>query len=298
MILLVVFYAIMATVYTFGKTAVTCAPPFFLTAIRITPGGILFLSYQYLKNGSFSFPKKWDWGYILLYSSIIFVMDSFRLISLQYVPASNAALIATTAPFIAAFLCWWFFKEHLTLLKMSALALGIGGVMPLLLSRSNLTSMPLSNALFGYGMMAISTVGFVLAGILSQILINKKGYPFFTIVGTVMTGGGLTGLLFSLLYNTWDPTPLYDPIKALPIIGFLIVFHSCMAYPLYNYLVQCYPVTLVAFAQLMTPFFTALFGWYFFNEEIGMLFFQCLAALTIALFLFYYAEFKEGLISN
>lgn len=298
MILIVVFYAIMATVYTVGKQTVLYAAPFFLTAVRIAPAGALFLAYQRFRYGSLSLPKSKDWYQVVLYAFAVLIMDSGRLIGLQYIPSANAALLGTTSPFIAAFLCWWLFGEHITMLKLGALGLGVAGVMPLLSSHLQSGVGHQSSALFGYAMIGAVTVAFVTSGILSKILIHQKKYPFFTIVGLAMLGGGLLGLICSLLFDLWTPLPLQNVQKVVPLIGYLFVVHSCIAYPLYNYLVQKYPVTLVAFAQLMTPFFAAVFGWFLFSEPIGFLFFKCLGTLSIALVMFYYAELKEGLISD
>ncbi len=44
---IILFYAILASVFTFGKQIVTLGQPFFVCAIRLLPAGFILLFYQY-----------------------------------------------------------------------------------------------------------------------------------------------------------------------------------------------------------------------------------------------------------
>ncbi|MCF7900051.1 DMT family transporter [Candidatus Babeliales bacterium] len=298
MITILLFYGIMAGVYTFGKQTMLYGSPFFLTGIRITFGGLCFLGYQYYKERSKFYIKK-EWvPLIAFYSAGILIMDSCRMFGLKYIPSSNAAIIATTAPFIAAFFSWWQFNEKMTKKKIIALIVGFLGVMPLLFKHLRLPHESLHYVIISYCAIFISTIGFIMCGMMSKILIQKKGAPFFMIVGTVMTGGGTLALIASAFCEPWNPVPITNFHAILPLLVYLIATHSLIAYPLYSYLVQKYPITLVAFAQLTTPFFTALLSYFFMNETISWPFFISLAILSGSLALFYHEEKEEGLIKD
>lgn len=287
MIIILFFYAIMAGVYTFGKQTILYGSPFFLTAVRITFGGLCFLGYQFFKDReNFGIKREWI-PFLSFYSFGILIMDSCRMFGLKYIPSSNAAIIATTAPFIAAFCSWWFFKEIMTKKKIGALIVGFLGVMPLLFKHLTMPHESLYYIIISYVAIFISTIGFIACGMMSKILIQKKGAPFFMVVGTVMTGGGTLALIASLCTETWNPLPIINLPALLPPLIYLIITHSLIAYPLYSYLVQKYPLTLVAFAQLTTPFFTALLSYFFFNETISWPFFVSLGVLSGSLALFY-----------
>jgi len=295
MLLLFIFYAIMAGVYTFGKQVVLYASPFFLTGVRITFGGLCFLAYQFFAHRKqFSIKKDCYW-LLAFYAVGVLLMDSFRLLSLQYIPSAHGAIIATTAPFIAAVLSWWWFRENFNFKKAAALVIGVVGVLPLLLSHASLPEEGYFNVVMAYLMMLTSTFGFVVCGLLSKTLIQKRGMPFFMTVGIAMTFGGLLGFLFSFIFEPWNPLPVTDAWPAFKLILLFIAAHSLIAYPLYNYLVQKYPLTFVAFAQLTVPFFTALFSKVFFGEAIGSLFFVSLIVLSGAFTLFYHEEFSTRL---
>jgi drug/metabolite transporter (DMT)-like permease len=298
MLIILFFYFIMAGVYTFGKFAALHASPFFLTGIRITFGGLIFLGYQFIKDRS-NFIIKKEWIPLLsLYSVGIVVMDSCRLIGLKHIPASNAVIIATTAPFIAAFFSWWQFDEKMTKKKITALMIGFLGVMPLLIKHLTVPSDSLYYITLSYLAIFASTIGFVMCGMISKILVQEREAPFFMMVGTVMTGGGLLALCASFIFEPWNPVPITNITSLMPPLAYLIITHSLIAYPLYSYLVQKYPLTLVAFAQLTTPFFTAILSYFFFKETISWPFLISLIILTTALFLFYHEEKEEGLIEE
>lgn len=295
MVILLIFYAIMAGVYTFGKQVLLYASPFFLTGVRITFGGLCFLGYQFLVNRKQFYIKKNCYILLICFAISIFLMDSFRLLSLQYIPSAHGAIIATSAPFIAAVLSWWWFKEQFNIKKVSALIIGVLGVFPLLLSHISLSENGLLSTIVAYSMMFISTCAFVVCGLLSKTIIQKRGMPFFMTIGTVMTSGGLLGFLFSFLFEQWTPIPVVEMLPALKLIFFLIATHSLIAYPLYNYLVQKYHITFVAFAQLTVPLFTAFFSKIFFKQVIGAPFLISLVTLSVAFAVFYHEELHTRL---
>jgi drug/metabolite transporter (DMT)-like permease len=285
----------MSGVFTIGKQATLYASPFFLTGIRITTGGLYFLVYQYLTDHKKFYLKKSWIPLLICYSICVFIMDSFRLIGLKYIASSHGALIATTAPFFAAFFSWIVFKESLNIKKLFALLLGFAGVVPLLLSYNNSIEFSFKE-IASYTLILFSTMAFVIGGISSKLL-SQKGMPFFMLVGSVMTGGGILGFIASLFSESWYPFPVSHYEQAVKIIIYLIITQSLIAYPLYNYLLTVYPITLVAFAQLIVPFFTAILGTIMFNETVGYQFIISFVVLSFSLTLFYY-EVKEGLIKN
>lgn len=298
MVLLILFYAIMASVYTFGKQVLLYAAPLFLTGIRILPAGIFFLGYQYFFNKKNFYIKKEHIPYIICYGIIIFLMDGLRQKALSLIISSNTAFIATLSPFIAAFLSWYLFKERFSTFKIIALCMGVVGVLPLLIINFKTPTADTTALIIGYGSILISTICFVLAGVLSKTLISKKQCPFFMAVGLGMTCAGTLAMVFSLLTETWNPLPIFELWPAVKLISYLFITHSLIAYPLYNYLMQIYPITLVAFAQLTVPFFTAFLSFIFLGEKVEPVFFVSLFILTTSLWLFYKQELKEGLIKK
>ena len=182
--------------------------------------------------------------------------------------------------------------------KIIILLVGFFGMMPIFISHLQAsTSAGPSNLLLSYGSACLSMLGFVVSGLFIKLLVQRHRYPMFMSIGAGMLLGGLMGLGCSLLFEPWNPMPFINVSKALPIIGYLLVTHNLMAYPLYGYLLEHYPLTLIAFAQLLTPLFTALLRWMLFGEVISLPFMISFAILGTALYLFYKEEEKEGLIT-
>jgi drug/metabolite transporter (DMT)-like permease len=291
MFALFTFYTIMAGVFTFGKQVICYASPLFLTAIRIAPGGIVFLGYLYLRNRKEFVFKRSYMPLITGYAIAVFCMDALRMLALQYIPASNAALISCTAPFIAAFFSWCFMNERFDKIKIVALIFGVLGMMPLLMEHVTLAhAVDTKIVIICYLGAFASTICTVLCGIFSKTLIQKKGCPFLLCLGSGMFGGGLLGFISSLLFETWNPVPISHLLPALQLISFLFATHTLIAYPLYNYLILKYSVTLVAFGQLSVPFIAAILGYLFYGQPIGLNFFISLLILSASFWLFYKEE--------
>lgn len=298
MILIVLFYAIMASVFTFGKEVVLYVQPFFLSGLRFPLTGIIFLLYEYIYNRQAlnTLPKILP--FLVAYGVSITFTDSARFIALQTLPAANTALVATMAPFIAALISYFYLKEKITPKKILALCIGFFAILPVLISHVSAPrdGVSLEQIAVAYGAAFFSVLGFVGSGLFIKLLTNRYKASLFTIVGTGSLVAGCLSLLLSVRYETWNPLPFIDMAKALPLVGFLLIVHNLIAFPLYAYLLERFPLTLVAFAQFLSPLFTALLRWIWFKEPIRLSFVLSLIVLCGALYFFYKEEKQEGLI--
>lgn len=297
MLSIVFFYGLMAGVFTVGKQVALYASPFFLTAVRLPLAGLIFLVYaRYGENHPWLLTRSII-ALIGAYGIAIVCMDSGRFYALQTLPASNTALISSLAPFTAALLSYLFLGEEITFRKIVILSFGFLGMLPLLISHIYTPqTLIITNPWLAYGAACLSMLGFVVSGLFIKILNTRYKYPMFMAIGGGMFVGGLMGLGCSLLFEPWNPVPISDLSKALPIISYLFITHNLIAYPLFGYLLEHYPLTLVAFAQLLTPLFTAILRLIWFKEPISLPFMISFSILSIALYLFYKEEEKDGLI--
>ncbi len=299
MLSIVFFYAVMAGVFTVGKQVVLYAYPFFLTALRLPAGGCVFLAFAYFwQKHPFKITK--PIALLLLgYGVGTVFMDSGRFFALQTLPAANTALITSLAPFVAALFSYLFLGEHITYRKIIILGVGFMGMLPLFIARADtsLGGMNTNDLMFAYGSAFCSMLGFVLIGLFVKLLTTRYKMPLFMALGWGMLLGGLIGLVCSLLFDPWNPVPFINASKAWPIVVYLFFTHNLLAYPLYGYLLEHYPLTLIAFAQLLTPLFTAILRLILFHEPISLPFMISFTILGGALYLFYKEEEKEGLIT-
>ena len=78
-----------------------------------------------------------------------------------------------------------------------------------------------------------------------------------------------------------------------PLMLLLFVGHNIIGYPIFAYLINKYPVTLVSFGQLTLPLFTALLRYFLFGDPIPWVFGISLIVLIWAFYIFYTEAKKE-----
>ena len=300
MLTIVLFYAIMASVFTFGKEVVLYVQPFFLSALRMPLAGLCFLIYEYIYNRKAFIALPKILPFLVAYGISITFTDSARFIALQTLPAANTALVATMAPFIAALVSYFYLKESITRKKIIALCVGFFAILPIIASHvsSPRVGVTLEEIVVAYGAAFLSVLGFVGSGLFIKLLTKRYKISPFMIVGVGSLVAGCLSFFLSYRYETWDPLPFIDMQKALPLVLFLFIVHNMIAFPLYAYLLERFPLTLVSFAQFLAPLFTALLRWFWFNEPITLSFVVSLVVLCGALYFFYKEEEQEGLIKN
>lgn len=298
MISLIGFYALMAGVFTFGKQVVLYVEPFFISVLRLPLAGTLFVVYEYIFNKKKCYISKKIAPFLIIYGIAITGMDACRFIALQTLPAAHTALVASLAPFFAALIAHFFLDEKITQKKVFALSIGFCAILPVILSHvtAPASAHSLSTLVIAYGAAFVSMLGFVASGLFIKLITKKFNYSLIMLAGVGMIIGGCLSLVFSLRYESWHPLPFIDMYQGMPYVLYLFITHNLIAYPLFTYLLKVFPLTLVAFAQLLTPLFTALLRWIMFKEEITTSFIASFVILSIALFVFYQEEKQEGLI--
>lgn len=296
---LLVMYIIMAGVFTFGKQAVLNSSPFFLTAVRLLPQAVLFLGIVYIFDR-----KKWYIASRLVpalagLAFFFFLMDSFRFVALQYVPSAHGALINSLSPFIAALFANLVFKKKFSLKKLIALCIGFFGVLPIIVQNVLSSQVTETSSFYlagGYAALLVSTISAVVGSFFLKQLVDKEHFSILMALGIAQGIGGLVSLVISLLFEPWNPVPVTHLETVAPIILFLFVSHNLIAQPLYGYLVKKYPVTLVAFATLISPLVSCALGYFLYSQPIDYVFIFSLVTLMSSFYLFYHEEKKEGLV--
>ena len=293
---LLIMYVIMAGVFTFGKQALLHSSPFFFTAIRYIPSGLIFVAAAYFSNKKEFVLKRNPLPLFVGIAFLYFIMDAFRCVSLQHIPSSHAALISALSPFVAALIACWFFKEKFLFKKTFALCLGFFGVLPLIIGNISHADVMCSlwHLLGGYAAMFISVLSAVVATFIFKKLILH--YSISLILGVTLFFGGIMSFIVSLVSENWNPIPMTNIALIAPYLLFIFISHNLIAQPLYGHLVKKYPVTLITFSTLVTPLTSALLGYFLYGQVIGYIFIFSLITLMVAFFLFYQEEVKEGFI--
>lgn len=297
MFLVILVYALFASVFTTAKTALEYTQPFFLVGSRMLFAGILLLLYQYLFKPQEFKVKRQDWGKLTLLALFtIYLTNVFEFWGLKYLTSFKTCFIYSLSPFLSAALAYFALGEKMSSKKWIGLIVGFLGFIPILLSQ---TSSELETGqlwIFSWAELSVmmAAICSVYGWILLKQVVSEGGYSPIMANGVCMVLGGLIALAQSALMEDWNPIPVTELYPFITCALILILISNLICYNLYGYLLKRFSATFMSFAGLTTPLFTALFGWLFLNEVVSWPFYISLAIVSLGLLVFYQEELRAG----
>lgn len=298
--LVILLFALFASLFTLSKTALEFSEPFFLIGSRMTFAGIILLLHQFFFNRqSFKIKVNHVLPLVMLGLVSIYITNIAEIWGIQYMSSAKACLIYSLSPFIAALFAFWMLHERLSTKKWIGLCVGFVGLTPILFTHS--TSTELAKDLLFISWAEIALIIAVFASVYGWILLKKiiNDYSYTPIManGISMLIGGILALFHSYLSGeTWAPIPVvsgkYGPFFECAL--WMTLISNVICYNLYGYLLKRFSATFMSLAGLVTPLFASLFGWYFLNEMITWHFFASMALFSIGLTLFYQEELANN----
>ena len=135
MILILILYAVLAITFPIAKQALSYASPYFLVAFRLIISGIVFLVFQYCFDKKHFILRKND---ILLFVKTTFFYTYLAFVpeywALQRLTSTKVVIIYSFIPFVTAVCAYFFVKEQFTKTKVVGMAVGLLGMIPLLMT--------------------------------------------------------------------------------------------------------------------------------------------------------------------
>jgi drug/metabolite transporter (DMT)-like permease len=297
MALVLLLYALFASVFTISKTALEFTQPLFLIGSRMIFAGLIMLVYQFLRHRKdLVFTSKDLWRFFFLGLFNIYLANAFEFWGLRYLTSFKTCFIYSLCPFLSALLCYILFKENLTAKKWVGLLVGFLGMAPILLSQTSSEEQLGHIFLFSWAELSVmmaaicSVYGWILLG---QIINESKHSPL-TANGFSMLVGGVMALSHSYIVEKWDPLPISSYVPFFECAIALLIVSNLIAYNLYGHLFKKFTATFLSFAGFSTPLFTALFGWFFLDEVPSFTFYISAGIVFTGLVLFYQEELKQG----
>lgn len=296
MYLVILLYALFASVFTIAKTGLEISQPFFLVGTRMLLAGVLLLGYQaWINKEHFRFDRP-IWKRIFLLGFLnIYLTNVLEFWGLKYLTSFKTCFIYSLSPFCSALFCYLLFGEKLASKKWLGLIVGFIGFVPILLSQTSSEQLTGQFFLFSWAEIAVtfavifSVYGWIL---LSQLVKENQLSPL-TANGASMLIGGIFALAQSLAFETWDPIPVSDISLFLEVTLLLIIISNLICYNLYGVLLKRYSATFMSFAGFTTPLFTALYGWFFLGEVVTWPFYLSFIIVLIGLLIFDQSEIKS-----
>lgn len=293
MFLVILVYALFASVFTVSKTALDYSEPIFLVGSRMFVAGLLLLGYQFLfQREQFIVRKKDLVRLSLLAIFAIYLTNIFEFWGLKYLTSFKTCFIYSLSPFLSALLSYFVLKEGMSLKKLAGLAIGFLGFIPILVSHTQ--SEAELGQLWVFSWAELSVVGAAICSVYGWILlkqvVTENRYSPVMANGLAMTIGGIIALVHSYFAENWDPLPVTDYLPFMASALVLIIVSNILCYNLYGYLLKRFSATFVSFAGFTTPLFTALYGWTFLGETVTWPFYFSFAIVFSGLLLFYQEE--------
>lgn len=301
--LVILLFALFASLFTLSKTALGFSEPFFLIGSRMAFSGLLLLGYQFWFQ-----PKQFNvaWKHLLPLLALglisIYITNIAEIWGLQYMSSAKACLMYSLSPFVAALVAYWVLQERMSNKKWLGLLVGFVGLLPILFVSAN--PQDLAKDLLIISWPELSIIVAVIASVYGWILLKKimHQYHYSPILanGFSMLIGGTFALAHSYLSGeAWQPVPILNQQYGafLECAVWMTLISNIICYNLYGYLLTKYSATFMALAGLITPLFASLFGWYFLNEAITWHFYASMAIFSLGLTLFYQEELSNNLVT-
>lgn len=295
MFFVLLLYALFASVFTIGKTGLQYTQPFFLVGTRMALAGIIMLVYQYgFRREETKQVKLNIWKLVQLAAFNIYLTNAFEFWGLKYLTSFKTCFIYSLSPFVSALLSYFIFSERLSWKKWVGLLIGIVGFAPILLNETSGEQEMGHFFFFSWPELAVMTAAVcsVYGWILLKQLV-KEGCPSFLANGYSMLIGGGIALFHSSLTENWNPIPVTEFLPFAECTILLLVISNLICYNLYGMLLKKYSATFMSFAGFSTPFFTALFGWFYLGEVVTWPFYVSAAIVFLGLITFYQEELQR-----
>lgn len=298
MFLVLLMYALFASVFTVGKLGLEASQPYFLTGVRMLLAGVVLLGWQAFKNPASCYTPVRVWPLLILVAIFnVFITNAFEFWGLQYMLSSKTCLIYSLSPFAAVFLSYLFLGETMSSMKWLGMLIGIAGFIPLFAMpwlgegaevQSNMES-------WAEAALTISAITAVIGWIFVKKLTHEKHYPGIMVNAVSFILGAFFCFIVSAFTEKWDPFPVSHWEGFWIAVLYIALVHNVICYNIYAYSLNRFSVTFMAFAGLSNPLFTAIYGWYFLAEPLTLPFFIAIFGAAIGLGLFYREEQRTSL---
>ncbi len=297
--LVVVMYAVWSSVFSLGKMALEGSSPLFLTACRMLLAGVLLTVYLFFKNrGAFKISLK-QFGLLTLLALFgMYLTNALEFSSLKHLTAAKTCFIYSLCPLFSAFFSYLHFKEKMTPRKWVGLAIGFGGIIPVLASQKGAGEMLSSIPFLSWpeiGMVG-ATICTVYGWILMRLIVKDGAVSLLMTNGVSMLIGGGFALIHSFFADTWNPLPILPGYGGSFIQGIVLMtfISNILCYNMYGMLLKRFTATFMSFLGLLSPIFAGLTSWLLLGEVPSIILFVSTAIVSIGAWFVYSEELRQG----
>lgn len=262
-----------SSAFTSARIIVTNAPPLTVSAIRFLVAGLIVLTIARYAGQSLRLSQS-QWRLTIVFGlcqNALYLGLNF--VSMQWIEASLAAIIAASLPLWVGLLGWLIWGERVSLLGILGLFFGIAGVAMIMGTRLTQGVDPLGVLLCVIGALALATATLVVRG-------ASAGGNILTVVSYQMLVGSAALWVPALLFETWDFT-----WTSIVVAAFLytVFIPGILATILWFWLVHRIGATRAATFHFLNPFLGVAVAAVFLGEAIGILDIFGVAVITLGI---------------
>lgn len=295
--LVILLYALFASLFSLAKATLNYSEPFFLIGSRMFFAGCLMFLFQLIRSPkSLKVSSQRIYLLVLLGVLNIYLTNIAEIQGLSMMISAKACLIYSLSPFMSALFSFLVFKDTLTKRQWLGLGIGLVGIIPCFPKEVFSTK----GAFFSSGeiILLVAVVSSVVGWIILKKLVwegkeEERCSPITANAYSMMLGGALALLHSYGAGENWNPVPVTDTYNFMQNTLLLCLISNIICYNLYGFLLKRFTATFMSFAGLVTPLFASLFGWLFLSETIGWEFFASFALFSVGLFFFHQDEIKK-----
>lgn len=254
---------IWGTTWIFIKFGLEDLPPLTFAAARFVLALIVLAFIIYLQKIPFPTNKR-DWKLLALTGVMQFSINySLVFWSEQYISSGLAAVLQAMITVFGLVLAWIHLpNERITLLKVAAVLIGIGGVAVIFIEQMKINSM-----MAFAGCIAIVVGAYAAAH--GSILVKAFGsslHPAMLVFGQMICG--ILPIIIYALTVEGNPLKLNWTWKAAVSVVYLSICGTIAAFWLYYWLLSKVESTKAMMISLVTPLIAVIVGRIFLNEQL------------------------------
>lgn len=297
--LVILLFALFASLFTLTKICLDVADPFFIIGSRMTLAGLILTSHQWIYHREAFSRAFTHFKWIVLLGLLnIYLTNVTEIWGLQHMTSAKTCLLYSLSPFVAALVAYWALGERLNPKKWLGLCIGFIGLWPILLTSTSAEGLIGELSFVSWAELAVivAVVSSVYGWILLKKVVNQANItPLLANGLSMLLGGGLALIHSVVAQESWNPLPIRDGGLALfiEVTLWMTLVSNIICYNLYGYLLKRFSATFMSLAGLVTPLFASMFGWFFLNEQITWHYFVAMGIFTVGLFIFYQEEILQ-----
>ena len=275
--LLVFLGVIWASAFFNIKIATDSFGPITIAFIRVLLGSIPLIILCLYKNIKIEvFSKDWPW-----FATIGFVNMVFPFFLIAYgvkeVQSNLAAILMSTSPLTSTLLAHFFLKEEkINILKVTGVLIGFSGIVYLFSDNFLINE----NNLFSALCILIGSLGYVVGGILTYKISNKKNE---NVTASILIWATIILLPICFYFEKpWNYSPSLTSVVSITYLG---VIATGLAWVLRFKVLKENGLVFQSQVAYLIPIFAVILGYVFLNELITFKVIIALIAIVIGIFI-------------